>query len=546
MTEHQQIIATSPLADGLANGQFSSPVSHATSGGLVRRTIFDLTDNELSRMKLLSQMFAVSSFNSGNKNKPPMKEGDAFLVMLKGLEVGMNPMAAVKLIDIIDGQPAMRVQGMLALIRGTLVNGKSILEDMKLESLPDRSIVTMKRLGQPTPITVTYTWEDAVKAGLAEKWNWKKQPSVMMDNRAISKANRLLFSDIIEGIYPHEELNPDIEIDEDGNVISWGGQAKASNTPKPKSEAPQVPAPQTTPETAPQPATSAPTEAPPSPAPTSQPEADPAPPTRKTYKHPNVRRLVDNPEEWDWTNDEKKKMAFMEQCVELGLGETVIDAWEYIRGRLEPSGRVLNKLNESKLDYNAALGRVRKLADELKAQVGAPASKSNPFLQQEAAWTDEQVLEFDLLYEEMFGARPSSDFAPHLERPLKKHKSVVAALNAALNVAIRQGWDVRTKLVEYKGNHVLFHFEKGVMIPDERGIPVPFKMFGGRSKITEMLGEAFAAANDVANWESNKLYPVTPAIWLSGLELQTPGSGNPYLKPAAIRVDETAIEEIPY
>jgi hypothetical protein len=60
---------------------------------------------------------------------------------------------------------------------------------------------------------------DASAMGLVGKDNWKKQPVVMLKWRAISACCRVVFPDVIQGMYMTEELNPDVTISPEGDVI---------------------------------------------------------------------------------------------------------------------------------------------------------------------------------------------------------------------------------------------------------------------------------------------------------------------------------------
>jgi hypothetical protein len=188
-------------------------VERPNVGKLVRRTIFDLNELELSRLKLMAQMYAASSFNN---SKYPQKEGDFFLIMLKGIELGIMPMAAVDSINIIAGKPVLDAKGMLGLVKSS-----GLLEDIEIDSNAGRCIVTIKRIGNSEQI-VGFSMEDAktyktmewvdgkkIEISLSEKSNWKSQPEVMLTWRCVMKALRLVFPDIVLGMLTPEEMDTD-------------------------------------------------------------------------------------------------------------------------------------------------------------------------------------------------------------------------------------------------------------------------------------------------------------------------------------------------
>lgn len=194
-------------------------ISHepARTGRLTRRTIFDLTQLEFERLQFMAKIYAASTFNAKNAQS----EGDFFLIMLKGLELGISPMAAVDTINIISGKPVLDAKGMLALVKSS-----GLLEDIQIDSNNQRCIVTVKRFGNSEQI-VSFTLEDAQRfqtyergswIPLANKGNWKSQPTVMLKWRAVTSAMREVFPDVISGLYTPEELDPDTIVNDDGSM----------------------------------------------------------------------------------------------------------------------------------------------------------------------------------------------------------------------------------------------------------------------------------------------------------------------------------------
>lgn len=187
------------------------------AGRLIRRTILDLTPYEFERIQFMAKVYAASTFNS----KTAQGEGDFFLIMMKGLELGISPMAAVDTINIIAGKPVLDAKGMLALVKSS-----GLLEDIQIDSTSERCIVTVKRLSN-TEQMVSFTMEDAKRfktyekggwIALSEKSNWKSQPTVMLKWRAVTSAMREVFPDVIAGLYTPEELDGDTVVNDDGSM----------------------------------------------------------------------------------------------------------------------------------------------------------------------------------------------------------------------------------------------------------------------------------------------------------------------------------------
>lgn len=137
----------------------------------------------------------------------------ALAVMMTGAELGLAPMASFRLIDVIQGLPTLKPMGMLALIRhsGQLA-GMEVTDDGKA------CTVRMLRV-DGSEHTERFGMDDAEKMQtsewvnnqrrtipLAQKANWQQQPATMRKWRAISACCRVLFSDVIMGLYTSEEV----------------------------------------------------------------------------------------------------------------------------------------------------------------------------------------------------------------------------------------------------------------------------------------------------------------------------------------------------
>ena len=119
-----------------------------------------------------------------------------------GAEIGYGPMEAINSIAITDdGTPVMRVEAMLALVKGS-----GCFEYMHETSTDTEATCTVKRKGE-NEVTVTFTQLDAVQAGLwGQPGGWQDYPKRMLLMRARGFALRDVFPDILKGIKPAEEV----------------------------------------------------------------------------------------------------------------------------------------------------------------------------------------------------------------------------------------------------------------------------------------------------------------------------------------------------
>ncbi len=125
--------------------------------------------------------------------------------ILAGREIGLDPMAALRSIDIIDGTPAVRALTLRAIVQK---QGHAIWVE---ESTPTRAVVSGRRKGSDKTQSSEWTIERAKTAGLATKRNWQNNPEAMLIARATSEVARLIAADALLGMpYSHEELSDGI------------------------------------------------------------------------------------------------------------------------------------------------------------------------------------------------------------------------------------------------------------------------------------------------------------------------------------------------
>lgn len=126
--------------------------------------------------------------------------------ILTGQELGLEPMAAMRSLDIIQGTPALRAVALRAIV---LAAGHDM---WVVEATETRAIVRGKRRGSEHVQESIWTMDRARALGIAGKDNWRKQPGVMLIARASGECARLIAADAILGIpYSSEELDDGIE-----------------------------------------------------------------------------------------------------------------------------------------------------------------------------------------------------------------------------------------------------------------------------------------------------------------------------------------------
>lgn len=183
--------------------------------------------------ELCRSSFVPESFH----NKP----GEATAAILAGLEVGLQPMAALRSFDVIQGQAAARAVALRAIVQ-------SHGHEMELvESTATRCKMRGRRRGSDAWQDVTWTMDRARQLGVTNKSNWKSQPQAMLVARCTSELARLIASDAILGVaYSSEEIAdgagagvevPEVLVadpDTPGAATAPAGKKRMSRARKPK------------------------------------------------------------------------------------------------------------------------------------------------------------------------------------------------------------------------------------------------------------------------------------------------------------------------
>ena len=135
------------------------------------------------------------------------REGDVLVAVQYGLELGIMPLQALQGIAVINGRPT--IWGDLA---KAVVLGSGLVDDWD-ETDPAEAqkkglaTCTAKRKGQATPISRTFSIEDAKKARLWGKAGpWTDYPGRMLVMRARSWTIRDGFADVLRGLQMREEV----------------------------------------------------------------------------------------------------------------------------------------------------------------------------------------------------------------------------------------------------------------------------------------------------------------------------------------------------
>ncbi len=151
--------------------------------------------NQLAQAMFQSRLFSAYGTQQG-----------VLATVLAGREMGMSAMASLRAFHIVEGKPTMAAD----LIRA-LVLKSGLAEYFRCtERTAERATFVTKRRGEPE-MSLTYTIAEG-RAAFAkgdDKWaasGWGRNPADMLVARAGSKLARLVYPDVLHGIYATEEL----------------------------------------------------------------------------------------------------------------------------------------------------------------------------------------------------------------------------------------------------------------------------------------------------------------------------------------------------
>jgi hypothetical protein len=136
-----------------------------------------------------------------------------------GAEIGMPPLQSLQNIAVINGNPALWGDALVALVKGS---GQCEYLSSKYDADSQTSLVKTKRKGEPEEWRM-YSMADATKAGLATRETYKRHPARMLHARARSHLLRDVYADLLRGMHIREIA------EEDNDAYNLDGQQPEKN-----------------------------------------------------------------------------------------------------------------------------------------------------------------------------------------------------------------------------------------------------------------------------------------------------------------------------
>ena len=144
-----------------------------------------------------SAMFQARLFN-GYGNAPAVLS-----TVMAGRELGLPAVASLRAFHIVDGKHCLAADAIRALV---MKSGQARFFRC-IERTAERATFETQRGDDPV-MSLTFTMEDAQRAGVVKKGSgWEKHPADMLVARASSKLARLVYPDVVFGLYSPEEFD---------------------------------------------------------------------------------------------------------------------------------------------------------------------------------------------------------------------------------------------------------------------------------------------------------------------------------------------------
>jgi 5'-3' exonuclease len=141
-------------------------------------------------------MFQARLFN-GYGNAPAVLS-----TVMAGRELGLPAVASLRAFHIVDGKHCLAADAIRALV---MKSGQAKFFRCT-ERTNDRATFETQRGDDPV-MAVSFSMEDAQRAGVVKKGSgWEKHPADMLVARASSKLARLVYPDVVFGLYSPEEF----------------------------------------------------------------------------------------------------------------------------------------------------------------------------------------------------------------------------------------------------------------------------------------------------------------------------------------------------
>jgi hypothetical protein len=184
---------------------YAAPLAKTTPGAFaLEPTNFD-EGMRLAKVVVDSGMFGVKN------------AADAFVRMSTGMGLGLTAVQSLRGVYVISGKPGISSDLMMALC----LRLPECEYFRPAETTATVARFEAKRRGDPKPITMDFTFDEAKAAGLTSNAMYQKYPKNMLRARCIANLARLAFPEAVHGLYIPDELRTgEVASDIDAEIVA--------------------------------------------------------------------------------------------------------------------------------------------------------------------------------------------------------------------------------------------------------------------------------------------------------------------------------------
>jgi hypothetical protein len=158
----------------------------------------------------LAELYSLCDYLAKSDLMPEALRGkpaNCAIVIMTGHELGLGPMLSARTINVIKGKSSLSAD-----LMGALVQRSPVCEYfMPVESTATQATYETKRRGHPKPVRLSWTMKQAQAAGLTSQPNYRAYPEAMLRARCEAALARMVYPDIVAGIYDPDELGAPTE-----------------------------------------------------------------------------------------------------------------------------------------------------------------------------------------------------------------------------------------------------------------------------------------------------------------------------------------------
>ena len=255
--------------------------------------------------------------------------------ILYGDEVGLTPMQALAKVAVIRGRPTLTAEAQRGLVASA---GHEIWFD---ESTVTRAIAAGRRRDSERVARITWTLDDAKRAGIAGGENWRRYPAEMLRARASAALARAMFADVIGGMPAAEEMEDEPEhANGTAPQVDTGEPAPKRAPARRRRTTAQEPAPPDPP-AGPAPTSAEPVRGPVAPTPPPDTQPTPAVPDEPLATDAHRRRIFASMRDLGFPDDRERRLAYVSRVV----GRPIASSTELTIGE---AGRLIEQLDADK------------------------------------------------------------------------------------------------------------------------------------------------------------------------------------------------------